>query len=166
MAWIDRATDNNLCFAYFLFSIFCAIFFILGCTSPIYSDDTLIGGILIKYETFFPITNIIYYIISVLILGEIIYWLADDKPTKKENIMSFTLKIKSIAILMSVSLFGLPAFLISLYQKFPKEMSETLRNIFWGIIAYGIPVAIFIICIYGWIYLNSYKYRKKRGGKN
>jgi flagellar biosynthesis protein FlhB len=111
------------------------------------------------YVQIFPKINLIYFAIAIFIVAEILFWTDDYKIKKNESIMLCTLGNKIIYNLVSFGLIGSPALFISIHQRFPKESAGTLGVIFNFIST----VAPYIIGAIVLIYLNSIKYRRKKG---
>lgn len=138
----------------FIISTICGILFILSCFIS-YRDNLLSYD----FKQIFPKINLLYFALICLITGEIIFWLDDSKPKQKQSVIGFTIEHKIVCLALSFALFGLPALIISTLQRFPKETGGAL-----GVIINFISmIAPYVIGAIVLIYLNSIKFRRKKG---
>lgn len=108
--------------------------------------------------------NWLYLVIFVLIITELIFWFDDEKPTKKENKLFFTTKIKSICLGMATLGVIITIGLSNLINRLIKLLSIYWQTILkWiGYIGVGIlGIAIIWGIVYIYLLLNSLKYKNK-----
>ena len=119
----------------------------------------LIGG-LVENIGIFPLlqNNLLLFAIAIIVIVEILFLLDKEKPSKKVNKLWFTINKKFEALIetiLLISVVNLGLIVNECVKKYSQEIIGITINLI-GIV--GILVVVCVI-VYGYIKLNSLKYR-------
>jgi hypothetical protein len=106
---------------------------------------------------------------AILVITEVLFWIFDkSKPNKEESKIGFTIKRKGLAFLEALYLFGNGLGALEIISKVPQILApvSSFFAIYGLSISKGISIiAVAIIAIAEYIWLNSLKYRTRGPGK-
>ena len=120
---------------------------------------TGLASLITHYPNLLPIWILI---IIILVILEIYFWMDKSKPKNKKNIIWFTLGKKLEALIESIATLGVLNLIRISYERLKVLFIDWNEILKWtGYIGAGIiGLAIICLIIYGYLKLNSLKYRK------